>query len=36
MLGDGDVTKKFTVKANRFSTSAEEKIVAAGGKFERI
>ena len=36
VLGDGQITKKFTVKAHRFSRSAEEKIVAAGGKFERI
>ena len=36
VLGDGEITKKFTVKAHRFSRSAEEKIVAAGGKFERI
>jgi len=36
ILGDGELTKKFTVKAHRFSKSAEEKIVAAGGKFERV
>lgn len=36
VLGDGELTKKFVVKANHFSKSAEEKIVAAGGKFERI
>ena len=36
VLGDGDLTRKFTVKAHRFSRSAEAKIVAAGGKFERI
>lgn len=36
VLGDGELTKKFTVKAHRFSKSAEEKIVAAGGKFERV
>ncbi|MEZ6131490.1 MAG: 50S ribosomal protein L15 [Planctomycetaceae bacterium] len=36
VLGDGDVDKKLVVKAHRFSKSAEEKIVAAGGKFERI
>ena len=36
ILGDGEIKKKFTVKAHRFSRSAEEKIVAAGGKFERI
>ena len=36
VLGDGDLTKSFTVKANSFSRSAEEKIVAVGGKFERV
>ena len=36
VLGDGELTKKFTVNAHRFSRSAEEKIVAAGGRFERI
>lgn len=36
VLGDGELSKKFTVKAHQFSKSAEEKIVAAGGKFERI
>lgn len=36
VLGDGELKKKLTVKANHFSRSAEEKIVAAGGRFERI
>ena len=36
VLGDGELTKKLVVKAHRFSKSAEEKIVAAGGKFERV
>ena len=36
VLGDGELTKKFVVKAHRFSRSAEEKIVAVGGKFERV
>jgi len=36
VLGDGDVDKKLIVKAHRFSKSAEEKLVAAGGKFERV
>lgn len=36
ILGDGDLTKKFVVKAHRFSASAEEKLVAAGGKYERV
>ena len=36
VLGDGELTKKFTIKANHFSRSAEEKIVAAGGRFDRV
>ena len=36
VLGDGELTKKFTVKANHFSRSAEEKIVAVGGRFDRV
>ncbi len=36
VLGDGELNKKLTVVAHRFSRSAEEKIVAAGGKFERV
>lgn len=36
VLGDGDLKKSFTVKANAFSKSAEEKIKAAGGKAEKI
>lgn len=36
VLGNGELTKKLTVHAHRFSRSAETKIVAAGGKFERI
>lgn len=36
ILGDGELTKKLVVKAHRFSASAEEKLVAAGGKYERI
>ena len=35
-LGRGEVTKAFTVKAKRFSKTAEEKIVAAGGKVEVV
>lgn len=34
ILGNGDITKKLTVKATRFSKSAAEKIEAAGGKVE--
>ncbi|MDO3412948.1 50S ribosomal protein L15 [Saccharibacillus sp. CPCC 101409] len=36
ILGNGDVTVKLTVKANKFSQSAVEKIEAAGGKTEVI
>ena len=36
VLGNGEVTKKVTVKAARFSKVAEEKINAAGGKAEVI
>lgn len=31
VLGDGDLTKKLTVLAEKFSRSAREKITAAGG-----
>ena len=34
ILGNGELTKKLTVKANRFTASAKEKIEAAGGKAE--
>lgn len=34
VLGNGNVEKKVTVKAAKFTESAKEKIVAAGGKFE--
>ena len=34
VLGDGELTKKFTVKAAAFSKSTTEKIEAAGGKAE--
>lgn len=36
ILGNGNITKTFTVKANMFSKSAAEKIEAAGGKAEVI
>ena len=36
ILGNGDITKKLTVKANAFSASAKEKIEAAGGTEEVI
>ena len=36
ILGNGELTKKLTVKANAFSASAVAKIVANGGKTEVI
>ena len=36
ILGNGELTKKLTVKANAFSASAKEKIEAAGGSVEVI
>jgi large subunit ribosomal protein L15 len=36
ILGNGEITKKLTVKANGFTKSAESKITAAGGKVEVI
>ena len=34
VLGSGEVTRKLTVKASKFTGSAKEKIEAAGGKAE--
>ena len=36
VLGNGELTKKLTVKAARVTKSAEAKIVAAGGKVEVV
>jgi large subunit ribosomal protein L15 len=36
ILGNGELTKKLTVKVNAFSASAKEKIEAAGGSCEVI
>ncbi len=36
VLGNGEISKKLTVKATKFSKSAAEKIEAAGGKAEVI
>ena len=36
ILGNGELTKKLTVKADAFSESAKQKIEAAGGKTEVI
>jgi len=35
ILGDGDIRRPLSVKANKFSAAAEKKIIAAGGKVER-
>jgi large subunit ribosomal protein L15 len=35
VLGDGDLSKAVTIKANAFSKSALEKIAKAGGKAEK-
>ena len=34
VLGDGDLKTALTVRAHKFSKSAEEKITRAGGKVE--
>ena len=34
ILGDGEITKALTVRAHKFSKSAEEKLKAAGGTAE--
>ena len=36
ILGDGQLTKKLTIQAHKFSKSAQEKIEALGGKAEVI
>ena len=36
VLGNGELTKKLTVKAAIFSASAKEKIESAGGKTEEV
>jgi len=36
LLGNGDVTKKFTVKVHKVSASAQSKVEAAGGTVEVI
>lgn len=36
ILGDGELTKKLTVEAHRFSKSAEEKIGTSGGTVEKV
>ncbi len=36
ILGSGDLTKKLTVQAQKFTAGAKEKIEAAGGKAEVV
>jgi len=36
ILGNGELSKKLTVQAHRFSKSAESKIAAAGGTVEKL
>ena len=36
IMGNGELTKKLTVKAEKFTASAKEKIEALGGKAEVI
>jgi len=36
ILGNGDITKTLTVTATKFSQSAKDKIIAAGGSIEEI
>ncbi len=36
VLGNGEITKKLTVKATKFTQSAAEKIAAAGGTAEVV
>ena len=36
ILGDGEITKKLTISAHRFSKTAEAKITAAGGTINKL
>jgi large subunit ribosomal protein L15 len=36
ILGNGDISKPLKVSANKFSQSAKDKIIAAGGTIEEI
>lgn len=36
IMGDGELNRKLTVQANKFTATAKEKIEAAGGKAEVI
>jgi ribosomal protein L18E len=36
VLGNGELTRKLTVRAHKFSASAKQKIEAAGGTAETL
>ncbi len=36
LLGNGELTKKLTIKLNSISKSAQEKVQKAGGSFEAV
>jgi large subunit ribosomal protein L15 len=36
ILGNGDITKSLKITANKFSQSAKDKIIAAGGSIEEL
>jgi large subunit ribosomal protein L15 len=36
VLGNGEICKSLTISANKFSQTAKDKIIAAGGKVEEI
>jgi large subunit ribosomal protein L15 len=36
ILGNGEINKKLTIQATRFTASAKQKIEAAGGKVEEV
>jgi large subunit ribosomal protein L15 len=36
ILGAGDIQHPLLVRANKFSSSAEKKILAAGGKIKQV
>lgn len=36
ILGEGKITKKFTIKANQFSKTAKDAILKAGGRINQI
>ncbi len=36
VLGNGELTKKLTIQAHRFTKSAQEKVESAGGSIEKL